>query len=437
MNSITTKAEGHSPGKTENLSRLHPRSSARPDEELESRSGRDLKTKESWVHTPAGLRPSPNASRSAEFPLATIPKVVVTKSKSAAQDSGPSIESPLPVSPDVPPIPAWLLAETTIAFKAGAVVLFLLGALIAFKFGEHRGRKVALPEIKPLLAAGPAAVHAPAGFPEDLLPALEAKAKQGDAEAQFELARDFLKGDGVTKDPVRAFELMSAAANQGHAEAMGGVGFFYANGIAVPKNEAKAVEWFRKGAEAGGAKAQLNLGKMLAEGKGVEKNESEGRKWIRAAADQEQPDAAYVMGTILYFGRFGQAVDYAAAYPYLLKAAESGHPDAQNTVGLMLEAGQGVELSAAQAEEWYRKAAKQGHTKAQSSLGRLIGPEVQDRPRRLEALTWLLVSAKTGEITAQKMLEEIEAGLKPDDLAQAQRLAGDVEKSLRASSSPK
>lgn len=177
MNSNTAETEGRPPSKTQNISRFHPRSSARPEDGLELPGGRDLKYKESLVHTPAGLRPSPNASRSAEFPLATIPKVVVTKSKSAAQDSGPSIESPLPVSPDVPPIPAWLLAETTIAFKAGAVVLFLLGALIAFKFGEHRGRKVALPEIKPLLAAGPAAVHAPAGFPEDLLPALDAALK--------------------------------------------------------------------------------------------------------------------------------------------------------------------------------------------------------------------------------------------------------------------
>ena len=270
------------------------------------------------------------------------------------------------------------------------------------------------------------------------IPALESKAKGGDAEAQFELARIYLKGgDGVSKNVMRAFELMTSSANQGHAEAMGGVGFFYANGIAVPKDEAKAVEWFRKGAGKGGPKAQINLGKMLAEGKGVERNEVEGRKWIKAAADQGQPDAAYLMGTIFFFGDYGQAVDYAAAYPYLLKAAESGHPNAQNTVGVMLENGQGVAVDAAKAEEWYRKAARQGYAKAQANLGRLLGPEVQDRSRRVEAVTWLLVAAKKGEITAQKMLEETRAGLSPDDLAQAQKLADDVEKTLRAAPSSK
>jgi len=265
------------------------------------------------------------------------------------------------------------------------------------------------------------------------IPSLEAKARDGDAAAQFELARVYLKGsDGVKKDAVRALELMTSAATQGHAEAMGGVGYFYASGTAVPKDEANAVEWFRKGAEAGGAKAQLNLGKMLAEGKGTEKNEVEGVKWIKAAADQGQPDATYAMGAIYFFGDYGQAVDYVAAYPYLLKAAEAGNPEAQNTVGSMLENAQGVGLDASLAEEWYRRAAKQGHRKAQSSLGRLLGPEVEDRERRLESLTWLLVAAKKGEITAQKMLEEIKPGINQGDMAQAQRLAGDVEKSLRA-----
>jgi len=264
------------------------------------------------------------------------------------------------------------------------------------------------------------------------IPVLETKARQGDAEAQFELARVYLRGsDGVSRNVIRSFELMTSAANQGHAEAMSGVGFFYASGTVVPKDNAKAAEWFRKGAEAGGAKSQLNLGKMLAEGKGVEKNEDEGRKWIKAAADQGQPDAAYAMGAIYYFGEHGQAVDFKTAYPYLLKAAEAGHPEAQNTVGVMLENGQGVQMETAQAEEWYRKAAKQGNLKAQSGLGRLLGPEIQDQTRRIESLTWLLVAAKSGEITAQKMLDEIQQGINPGDLAQARRLADEVEKSLR------
>ena len=261
---------------------------------------------------------------------------------------------------------------------------------------------------------------------------LETKAKEGDPDAQFELARMYLRGsEGVRKNAARSMELMKAAADQGHAEAMGGVGYFYASGTAVPKDDAVALTWFRKGAEAGGAKAQLNLGKMLAEGKGTEKNELEGRKWIKTAADQGQVDAAFAMGQILYFGDIGQEVDYKAAYPYLLIAAEAGHPDAQNIIGVMLENAKGVDTDTALAEQWYRKAAKQGHTKAQSNLGRILGPETDDRARRLESLTWLLVASRKGEITAQRMLEEVREGIQPEDMAQAEQLVVELEKSLK------
>jgi len=265
------------------------------------------------------------------------------------------------------------------------------------------------------------------------IPALEAKAKSGDAKAQFELARIYLKGtDGVSKNVMRSFELMTFSAQQGNAAATGGLGYFYANGMVVAKDAGKALEWFRKAADKGDPVAQLNLGNMLAEGKGIQTNEAEGRKWIKAAADQGQPDASYAMGAIYYFGSYGQSVDFNEAYPYLLKAAEAGHPVAQNMVGVMLENGRGVQMDADQAEKWYRKSANQGNLKAQGNLGRLLGPEVEDRERRIEAITWLLIASKRGEITAQKMLEEMHSGLNPDDVAEAQNLADDLEKSLSA-----
>ena len=264
------------------------------------------------------------------------------------------------------------------------------------------------------------------------VPLLESQSQEGNADAQFELARVYLRGsDGVKKNAARSLELMKAAADQGHAEAMGGVGYFYASGTAVPKDDAIALEWFLKGAKAGGAKAQLNLGKMLAEGKGTEKNEAEGRMWIKTAADQGQVDAAFAMGQILYFGDIGQEVDYKAAYPYLLIAAEAGHPDAQNIIGVMLENAKGVDTDTALAEQWYRKAAKQGHTKAQSNLGRILGPEVVDRERRLESLTWLLVASRKGEITAQRKLDAVRKGIQPEDMAQAEQLVVELEKSLK------
>jgi hypothetical protein len=171
MNSKTTDVERRSSGKTQNLSRFHPRSSDHPDQERESSGVADLKNEEAWVHTPTGRRRARNPSRSAEFSPAAIPKVVVAKSTSASQEAEPSTEFPLPVSSAAPHIPEWLLKEADMAFKAGLIALFLLGAVVAFKFGEHRGRKVALREVQSAPAA--AAPLPPAEFPEELLPALD------------------------------------------------------------------------------------------------------------------------------------------------------------------------------------------------------------------------------------------------------------------------
>ncbi len=86
----------------------------------------------------------------------------------------------MPHSHPVTRIPAWLLAETAVALKGGVVVLFLLAAICAFKFGEHRGRDVALREVKAAPVAVPVAAPAlpPAEFPEELLPTLDHALRQ-------------------------------------------------------------------------------------------------------------------------------------------------------------------------------------------------------------------------------------------------------------------
>jgi len=179
MSSNKTADDGKPAKQTQSLSRFHPRSPGRPDEEQESPAGEDLKYKAGWVHTPAGLRPAPNSSRSAEMPRLSIPNIVLPNPKSALPE--PATEVSLTVSPAAPRIPAWLLNETAIAFKVGAVVIFLLGAIIAFRFGEYRGRKTTFREIKSapfaMAVPTPAPVLPPAEFPEDLLPALNAALK--------------------------------------------------------------------------------------------------------------------------------------------------------------------------------------------------------------------------------------------------------------------
>ncbi len=266
------------------------------------------------------------------------------------------------------------------------------------------------------------AVSALAGEPS--LPQLQTEAQKGDAAAQFELARIYLKGaPDLERDQTKALELMQKAAAQGHVEAIGAIGFFYANGMGVGKNEDEAVRWFRMGAEKGSAKAQLNLGNMLVRGKGVTEDSKEGMLWIQKAADQGLPEAMIVYGNALYFGDHGLTVDYEKAYPYLLKGAENGNAECQNTVGVMLQSGRGTAMDEVAAEKWLRKSAEQDNLHGQSNLGHLLGVQSKDPSRRVEALTWLYIAAVRNDALAKRTIEELVTVADPNELEQARKAA--------------
>lgn len=252
---------------------------------------------------------------------------------------------------------------------------------------------------------------------------LETDAQAGNPEAQFQLARALLKGEGLPKNTARALELMTLAANKGHAEAMGGLGYFYEKGLEVPEDQATAMEWFRKGAEAGGPKAQLNYGKLLIKS---EKNEDiqQGMKWLQAAVDQKQPDAAHFLGTIYFLGQYDQKIDYQRALDCLIISAEAGNADSQNTLGVIYSQTYLGQKNEREAEPWFRKAASCGHVKAMSNLGGLLWKKPNaDSQTRVEALKWLLIAQTKGEVTAEKTLADLSMAIDATELEDAKRLA--------------
>lgn len=265
---------------------------------------------------------------------------------------------------------------------------------------------------------------------------LQATADHGDAAAQFQLARAYLRGEGVAKDPQKAFDLMKAAADQGYADAVGGLGYFYSAGVAVSKDQKQALELFRKGAEKGSAKAQLNLGNLLLKGQGdsaadPETQRKEGLQWIQKAADQNLPEAALAYANIAYFGDHGVEQNYNLAAKYSKVAAEAGIADAQNMLGNLYHYGWGGTRDTVLAEQWFRKAALQGHIKAQSNLGSSLGPLSDPKEKRIEALAWLLMAADQAEVTAEKELKDTVAGLKDGEMDAARKMVNELRKQIR------
>jgi len=76
-------------------------------------------------------------------------------------------------------------------------------------------------------------------------------ANQDHAQAQYDLARQLLHGEGVEKDAIEAVRLWRQLAERGHAAAQAMLGRCYATGDGVEKNPADATTWLQKAADQG------------------------------------------------------------------------------------------------------------------------------------------------------------------------------------------
>lgn len=266
----------------------------------------------------------------------------------------------------------------------------------------------------------------PPASPVPGLQELEKSAAEGDAAANFQLARAYFRGQGVEKNEEKAVALLREAAGAGNLEAMDSLGFLYSQGQGVTKDEEIAAEWFRKAADAGSPSAQLNLGLMLRQGKSIPLSNEESLRWMQAAADSGYPRAVSTLGQLYGLGDKLVLPDFSKARPYLLAAAEAGDPSCQNMMGVICRDGVGPAAEFKDHEEalaWFRKAAEQNDAKAQSNLAHLMGVESPACENRKEALVWLLIAGNQGEATSLKTLKEIREHLPASLLMPAEKEA--------------
>ena len=77
----------------------------------------------------------------------------------------------------------------------------------------------------------------------------------------------------------------------------------------------------------------------------------------------------------------------------ILNAANQGHANAQYSLGLMYEDGEGVPQDYSNAMEWYLKAGNQGDAKAQHKLGGMYGNGKGVSQDYSKAMEWYLKAA--------------------------------------------
>ncbi|MDD9810157.1 MAG: tetratricopeptide repeat protein [Gammaproteobacteria bacterium] len=87
-------------------------------------------------------------------------------------------------------------------------------------------------------------------------------AKQGDADAQFDLGVMYNEGSKVPRNHAQAARWFRKAAEQGHADAQAGLGWLYGMGRGVPQDYVEAYKWFSLGAAQGNESARSGIALM-------------------------------------------------------------------------------------------------------------------------------------------------------------------------------
>lgn len=156
-----------------------------------------------------------------------------------------------------------------------------------------------------------------------------------DPVVQFNLGKQYDKGEGRPQDKAAARKWYRQAAEQGYAEAQLLLGIIYDQGIGVDRDFAQAIDWYRRAAEQGYAKAQYNLAAMYDEGLGVRQDYQQAAAWYRKAAEQNYAKAQFNLGS-MYFKGEGVPQDNVEAAMWLNLAAAQGY-DKEVKVRLALE----------------------------------------------------------------------------------------------------
>jgi TPR repeat protein len=140
------------------------------------------------------------------------------------------------------------------------------------------------------------------------------------ANAFVALGQFYLEGipDTVKADPSRAREMFRYAASYfGDADAQYNLGRLYLYGQGAPKDPMQAARWLRLAATKGQHNAQALLGTMLFKGEDVSRQAGLGLFWLTIAKDSAGPDEGWIAET--YTNAFARANDdeRALAYRYL------------------------------------------------------------------------------------------------------------------------
>ncbi|HEU4661491.1 MAG TPA: tetratricopeptide repeat protein [Pseudolabrys sp.] len=208
------------------------------------------------------------------------------------------------------------------AFRAGAQALRsgeTEKGLTALEYAAEKGHALAQWKLGRMYAEGD-------GVPQDDLRAFEYFRSIADSHAEdnpatprarfvanafVALGNYYLEGipnTKITADPERARQMFAYAASYfGDPDAQYHLARLYLEGLGVPRDPRQAARWLLLAAHKGQYQAQATLGAMLFSGDKVPRQAALGLMWLTLAKDSAKPDQTWI--NKLYTSAFKQATD--------------------------------------------------------------------------------------------------------------------------------
>jgi TPR repeat protein len=238
------------------------------------------------------------------------------------------------------------------------------------------------------------------------------------AETAMSLAKIYLVGQGVPRDPRKARDYYEVAAESGYAPANSMLGAAYLAGFAGDKNPDKAVKYLKEAGEAGYAPALYQLGKAYYTGGAVPKDWKLAGAYFTAAAKEGHPGAQLAAARMYDFGE-SVAPDPQRALVYYKEAAIKGVPAAQNALATYFYKGEVVEKNLETARKLFNSAAMQAQPDAMYNLA-VMTRNGEGGARDLSmAYVWFTLAQQARYPDAELALAEVRPQLSAAELAKA------------------
>ncbi len=181
--------------------------------------------------------------------------------------------------------------------------------------------------------------------------------------------------DAIDDDPEYAVEVLTDLASKGHKPSRNWLVSYY---YSVAKDNELMCYWLLQQAELGDSSAISLMSTHYQRGIGVEEDEEKGFRWLQDLC-RRHPDymEARTQLALCFLDGTGVEQDREKGLAILRKAAEDGHPYAQDRLGY---ASFYLLRDANQAEYWLRQAISKGYKPAEKHLSEIQAKQQQMRP---------------------------------------------------------